>query len=93
MLAANPAGGYLLYQIGDAVVPAPQWEPCYNASSAAVAPAASPALARPSAVPRAPRSGDGSGIYVRSAPSLTGPWTLQVGCEGVLQCCSPSVNE
>jgi hypothetical protein len=74
MLAANPAGGYLLYQIGDAAVDPSQWEPCYNASAEAEG-SARPAA--PLAGPR-PRSDGGSGIYIRSAPDLTGPWTLAV---------------
>ena len=80
MLSANPAGGYLLYQIGDAAVPAPQWEPCFNATPARPL---SVATGRGAAEVRSPHQHpseqDGSGIYVRSAPDLNGPWTLEVG--------------
>ena len=81
MLSADPAGGYLLYQIGDAVVPPDQWEPCYNSSDIpqpAVASAAQVIAGRRGRGGH-PRPRDGSsGIYIRSAPELTGPWTLEV---------------
>lgn len=81
MLSANPAGGYLLYQIGDAAVPAPEWEPCFNATSARPLPVASGRGAADVRRPQKqqPSEQDGSGIYVRSAPDLKGPWTLEVG--------------
>lgn len=80
MLSSNPAGGYLLYQIGDAVTPPSEWEPCYNSS---VLPSGTDLKRdRPQDVsgrgPRRIPQSDGSGIYIRSAPDLTGPWTLEV---------------
>jgi hypothetical protein len=83
--AGDPsAPTFALYQIGDAVTPPSAWQPCYNASEATQAFAAgalaeSDAAAADSAavVGRGARGGGGggSGVFVRSAPALTGPWT------------------
>ena len=76
MLSANPAGGYLLYQIGDAVTPASEWEPCYNASEPLLAGSNLGPHAQAALMPKLPA--DANSIYIRSAPDLTGPWTLEV---------------
>ena len=73
MIVANPAGGYLLWQIGTAVTPPSEWAPCYeNTTSAAPGAGSSEYPTSPSKV-----GGVWTGqIFVRSAPELAGPWTL-----------------
>ena len=70
---------YALYQIGDAVTDPSEWQPCFNASeastefAAAAAAAAVPAPARASSARSG--GGDANSVYVRTAPTLEGPWT------------------
>lgn len=72
MLTGNPAGGYLLYHIGDSNEPDDQWSPCYNSTVAQVGTAnISKDRARPL---------DSTGIHVRAASDFTGPWTTAVRC-------------
>jgi hypothetical protein len=70
--AAHP---YALYQIGDAVTDPSEWQPCYNASESTPSFAEAPAQLSLPATRAPPRSGDANSVYVRTAPSLLGPWT------------------
>ena len=71
----DPAFPFAVYQIGDAVADPSQWQPCYNASEPAAG-FKSP-LRDDEALPPSPRlrAGDANSVYVRTAPSLEGPWT------------------
>jgi hypothetical protein len=72
---------YALYQIGDAVADPSLWQPCYNASEALLSFAAVPARA----TARAPvRGSDANSVYVRTAPSLEGPWTSLDGNDSAI---------
>ena len=71
-VTVNPDGGYLLWQIGTAITPPDEWRPCFGNSSSIGAPAPAPTPAPPAKV-----GGVWTGqMFVRSAPALTGPWTL-----------------
>ena len=63
---SDPAHPYALYQLGDSAADPAQWQPCYNASSLG----GEGEVPSPAPAPRA----SGSEIYVRTAPSLAGPW-------------------
>ena len=80
----DAAAPYVLYQLGDAATPAADWEPCYNSSEAAVVAAAAAAAAAGTEVRAAPalRGGgaaNSNSLYVRSARSLSGPWSTLDG--------------
>ena len=64
---------FVLYQIGDADTDQSLWTPCYNSSDAL---ASTPVVTvMPTPTPsRVQSRGDPNGVYLRSAPSLEGPW-------------------
>ena len=75
--STDPASPYVLYQLGDAVTDPALWQPCYNASEASARFGAGPGAGAAAAPPQ--RGGNSNSLYVRSAPSLDGPWTTLDG--------------
>jgi hypothetical protein len=75
----DPQHPYALYQLGDSATDPSEWQPCYNASELPV-PLAPLPPPPPPPLPAPLRAGaSGSQIYVRTAPSLAGPWTPYAG--------------
>ena len=68
----NASAPYALYQLGDSAADPSLFEPCYNASETS---AGFAAPAAPAPLPSPQRRASGSEIYLRTAPSLAGPWT------------------
>jgi hypothetical protein len=85
--ASFPAAArYQIFHVGDGVVPAAKWAPCWNASEAGPgwAPPAKPApldAAGWSVGAAAPNPGNTA--YVTAAPTASGPWTRELDNAGV----------